>query len=293
MIARSCLTVREGLPRVTDHHPAALRRRLTAALRRHRSQAGVTQREVAKNLGWSPSKIIRIEQGDVGISVADLWALLRLYKIDQPEIVNELEEMARGSKRLPFSDYADVLSQETLKYIRYEASSSLIRQVALTVIPGLLQTDAYIESLFASRQMADSRIAKMLASRRDRRGVFEGEDPPETFFIIDEGALRRVVGGTDVMGEQLDHLAKMAERARIKIQVLPFGAGAHPAMSGGFNLLEFANDDDPDVLFFESPLEDILYRDEPEVTAQFRLRFWELEDLSTEISDFQRFLAPG
>jgi transcriptional regulator with XRE-family HTH domain len=260
-------------------------------LRRQRSQASLTQREVAKSLGWSPSKIIRIEQGDVGITVSDLWALLKLYKVEDTDFAAELEEMARGSRKLPFSDYADVVSDELLRYFRYEASASLIRQFAQAVIPGLLQTDDYARSIFTTNQLNDVTAAKLLASRRDRRALLDSSDAPDAFFIIDEGALWRVVGGPEVMGPQLDHLAAMAARARVKIQVLPFAAGAHPALAGPFNLLEFASEDDPDVLFVENPMGDVLYHDDPKVTSVYRLRFWELEDLAAEATDFRRFLA--
>ena len=269
-----------------DNHPAALRRRLTAALRRLRSEAGRTQRDVAKTLGWSPSKIIRIEQGDVGISVADLWALLRLYSVDDAQITNDLEVLARGSRRMPYTEYADVVSSEELKYFRYEASASVIRQVALNVIPGLLQTDAYAQSVFEARHFDEATSAKLIASRHARQEVLAGTGAPESFFIIDEGAMRRLVGGAEVMREQWNHLSEMSRSARVTIQFLPFDSGAHPALAGPFNLLEFAGDDDPDVLFIEEPTGAVLLRDDLDLTATYRERFWEIEDLSTDLANF-------
>ncbi len=199
--------------------------------------------------------------------------------------------MARESRKMPFSDFSDVVSSELLRYFRYEASASLIRQVTLTVIPGLLQTDAYAQTIFRANQVDDAKAAKLLASRQQRRTLLEGEHAPDGFFIIDEGALRRLVGGPEVMGEQLDHLTRMAEKPHIKIQALTFDVGAHPALTGPFNLLEFAYEDDPDVLFIENPMGDVLSLDDPQVTASYRLRFWEIEDLAVEPADFRRFLG--
>jgi transcriptional regulator with XRE-family HTH domain len=271
---------------------AALRRRLTAELRRLRRQAQLTQRQVADELDWSPSKVIRIEQGTVRIGVTDLQALLSLYEVSDPAVVADLTLMARESKKLPFAEYRDVTSAETVRFFQYEANASIRREVGLEVVPGLLQTEEYTRALFAAYRIDDDRADKLVESRKERKELFERPDPPQTFFVVDESVLRRTVGGTRVMTHQLEHLVVMSRRPDVSIQVLPFAAGAHPALVGGFVHLEFPADNDPDVIFIENTLGDTLFRDDPEITASYREKFWALEyDLATPREAFEDFVA--
>jgi transcriptional regulator with XRE-family HTH domain len=273
-------------------NPAAMRRRLIVELRRLRAQAKVTQRQVAERLDWSPSKIIRIEQGVVGISVTDLRALLNYYGVTDEHTLNDYAEMARGSKRQPFTDYRDILPADTIRFFGYEATASIIRQVELNVLPGLLQTEDYARSLLAAQGIEKARADKLIESRRERQELLERPNPPEIFFIIDEGVLRRTVGGQTVMNRQLDRLVQAAKQPNVSIQVLPFALGAHAALAGPFVYLEFPTKDDPDVLYFENPLGDALFNDDPQLTSAYRERFWELEDAATDSAAFEGFLIP-
>ncbi len=266
---------------------AALRRRLTAELRRLRSQAQLTQRQVADSLDWSPSKVIRIEQGTVRIGVTDLQALLYLYAVTDPLTVNELTTMARESKKLPFAEYREIMSAEAVRYFQYEANASIIRQVTPILIPGILQVEEYSQALLQAYRTPADRIDKLIESRKERREVFDRAEPPEAFFVLDEAALRRAVGGPKVMARQIDHLITMSQRPGISIQVLRFSIGAHSAMAGPFVHLEFPADNDPDVIFVENTLGDTLFRDDPDITARYREQFWQLEDLATRPEDFE------
>ena len=89
--------------------PVTMRRKLRVELKRLRATRELTQRNVAERLDWSQSKVIRIENGSVAVGVTDLQALLRLYGVDDQETIDSMVEMARGSKRLPFTDYKDAL----------------------------------------------------------------------------------------------------------------------------------------------------------------------------------------
>jgi len=267
---------------------AALRRRLTAELRRLRAQANLTQRQVADSLDWSPSKVIRIEQGSVRIQVTDLQALLVLYGVSDPDTVSELTAMARESKKLPFTEYRDILSTEAVTYFQYEANASIIRQVALNGVPGLLQTEEYTRALLKAYRIEGDHADRLVESRKERRELFERATPPQTFFVLDESVLRRVVGGHKTMSRQLEHLVAMSQRLEVSIQVLQFSIGAHPALAGPFILLEFPAANDPDVIFVENALGDTLYRDDPEITARYREQFWALEDVATPRDDFEK-----
>ncbi|WP_255684758.1 helix-turn-helix domain-containing protein [Pseudonocardia sp. TRM90224] len=267
-----------------------MRRRLRVELRRMRGEADLTQRDVAAALDWSPSKVIRIESGQVGISVTDLRALLALYGLTDGDAVDELAGMARGSKRQPFSDYRDVLSAETIRFFGYEASASLIRHVQPLVVPGLLQTEDYTRALLHAYGTDAKSIDRIVESRRERQEALDRAEPPEVFTILDEAVLRRRVGGTAVMTRQLRHLEVLAERSKVTIQVVPFDHGAYEAIQGPFVHLEFQVPSDPDVVFVDNVRNAATFIDDVEITAQFQESFFALEDLAAPPGKFGRFV---
>lgn len=275
--------------RVTQSGP--LRRQLITELKRLRTQADLTQQRVAAHLDWSPSKVIRIEKGEVRVQQTDLQALLRLYAVTDQQTIDELTAMARESKKLPFTEYRDVVSAETLQYFQLEVGASIIRQVALNVVPGLLQTDDYARAIFAAFHVDDARADKLLGSRRQRRELLERPEPPEIFVIIDEAALRRSVGGQQVMADQIEHLVAVTAQPHVSIQVLPFTIGAHAALPGSFSHLEFLDGDNPETIYVENGLGDALFQDEAATTEAYRKRFQELEKLATPSADFEKFVT--
>ena len=195
--------------------------------------------------------------------------------------------MARESKKLPFAEYRDIMSAEAVRYFQYEANASIIRQVTPSLVPGLLQIEEYSRAMLAAYDTPVERADKIVESRKERRELFERNDPPEAFFILDEAVLRRAVGGPKVMRRQLDHLVAISRYPGVSIQVIPFSVGAHSAMAGPFVHLEFPADNDPDVIFVENTLGDTLFRDDPDITARYREQFWALEDIATPTDSFE------
>jgi transcriptional regulator with XRE-family HTH domain len=259
---------------------AAMRRRLRIELRRSRNAAGLTQRHVADALEWSPSKVIRIESGQVGVSVTDLRALADLYRVNDPERLGELETLARGSRRQPFADYRDVLSADTIKFFGLEASASLIRHVQPLVVPGLLQTEDYTRALLHAYGIEAKAIDRVVESRRERQELFDRAEPPQVFTILDEAVLRRQVGGPTMMNRQLQHLLSLADRPQVTIQIVPFSAGAYEAIQGPFVHLEFPDVNDPDVVFLDRQRDSATFIDNPEITGLYQVSFIALEDLA-------------
>jgi hypothetical protein len=243
---------------------------------------------VAESLDWSPSKVIRIEQGTVRIGVTDLQALLSLYQVTDTDTVAELTTMARESKKLPFSDYREFVSAEGVRYFQYEANASIIRQVQAQLVPGLLQIEEYTRAVLDAFGFQRDKADKIVESRKERRELFERPVPPQAFFILDEAVLRREVGGSRIMTRQIDHLVEMSRQPDVSIQVIRFSAGAHPAMAGPFVHLEFPAENDPDVIFVENTLGDTLFRDDEDVTVKYREQFWALEVLSTPSEEFEQ-----
>ena len=271
--------------------PVTMRRKLRVELKRLRTARTLTQRHVAERLDWSQSKVIRIENGQVAVGVTDLQALLRLYGVEEQETIDSMVEMARGSKRLPFGDYKDVLPAETLRFFAYESSASIIRQVAPIVVPGLLQTEEYARSLLDSSGFDRSEINQIWAARLERQELLERADPPEMFFILDEAAVHRPVGGEAVMSHQRARLLDLARHPRVTIQVVRFEVGAHAGMQGSFVYLEFPGADDPDVLYLEGPQGDYVARDEEEITGRYLERFFALEKIASPPNDLEKVMS--
>lgn len=257
--------------------PVTMRRKLRAELKRLRTASKLTQRTVAETLDWSPSKVIRIENGSVAVGVTDLHALLKLYGQEDEARITELVEMARGSKRQPFAAYKDLYPAETLRYFAYESSSERIRQFQPLIVPALLQSEEYARALLLGWEFDQSRIDQIWESRLERQELFDRPDTPEMFFILDEAVIRRSVGGEGVMRNLRSHLLELNERQGVTIQVLPFSIGSHKGLSGPFVYLEFEAADDPDVLYLEHPLSDSVFRDEEEVTGPYLETFYQLE----------------
>jgi transcriptional regulator with XRE-family HTH domain len=266
-----------------------MRRRLRVELKRLRTDAGITQRDVAKALYWSPSKVIRIESGQVGITVTDLRALASLYGLDDEDQLAALTEMAQGSKRQPFVEYRDVLSQDTIKFYGYESSASLIRQVEPLLVPGLVQTEEYSRAVLGAYGNSPDRIERIFESRRERQELLEREQRPELFLIVGEAVLRQLVGGPEVMRNQLQHLLDLSEKNVASIQVLPFELDAHDGLRGPFIHLEFPVASDPDVLFLEHSRGTSSFSDDPVQTGLYQEKFFALEDLASRPGEFRKY----
>ncbi|MGA4842002.1 helix-turn-helix domain-containing protein [Streptomyces sp. G45] len=261
---------------------AALQRlRLRTELRKARVAANLTQRQVAAKMEWSPSKLIRIEAGEVGISVNDLRPLVEAYGIRDRRKVEELLDLARGSRRMPYSEYRDLYSKEFLQFLALEASASIIRHYGSLVMPGPLQTEEYASAIMRSydKDIAEDSLERSVEVRMARQELLTSGGR-QVFYILDEAVLRRQVGGRGVMRAQLERLAELSNRPGVTIQILPFSIGAHAGIQGPFSHFEFEADEMPDLLYLENPRGDSYTTNTPEETARYLERFWELEDLA-------------
>lgn len=240
----------------TAHGPIVGRRRLRSALRQARESVDLTQEQVAAQMDWSLSKLIRIEAGTVSVSTNDLKALLSLYRISDRAQVDELVDLARASRQRSWlADYKDLLDPHYRSYLGLEAETSSLWYFNPLVVPGLLQTPAYTRAIVAeltSREWAVEEIERLVEVRLARqREVLGRPDPPGLMVLMDEAALRRPVGGWPAMREQLDHLRESAEQPNISVRILPFSAGPYPAMYGPFVILDFPEEADSSVVLLE------------------------------------------
>lgn len=284
------------------HDPMYQRRRLRSALRRLRDQAGETQREAAHALEWSPSKLIRIETGAVGISITDLRALLAHYGVIDNELIAELEEAARDSRRQTWwSKYRHMLDPQFQELLGFESSATIIRDFNPLLLPGLVQTEDYARELIKAQLDDQQREANpdlennLVQARLERQRLLADEDHPEMFFILDEAVLRRRIGGAQTMVRQLEHLKALARRPGFNLQVVSFETGAYSGLWGPFVVFELVGDrvdsaSDEVVVFLENAGADYLIRDNPEQSSRYVERFLKLENLASRKEDIEKVL---
>jgi transcriptional regulator with XRE-family HTH domain len=262
--------------------PVVQRRRLRTELRRTRLDLGLTQEQVAAAMDWSLSKLIRIENGSVGISTNDLKAILAYYKITDEGRNVELLGLARGAReRSWWSAYRDA-PPRLIQLIEYESAASIIRNFQPMLIPGLLQTEEYATTMIRNLSpAATAQEAKTgVEIRMRRQQILQQAEIPLMFFILDEAAVRRLVGGPEAMRRQIQRLLEESEKPAVTIEIVPFSAGAHPGMQGPFMLFEFHDAEDEDALYLEGASDSRFNRDDPEEISSFRDRFEVLRDLS-------------
>jgi transcriptional regulator with XRE-family HTH domain len=268
---------------------ATQQRRLRAELRRLRDDSGKTQKAVAKELGWSVSKVIRIETGAVQVSTSDVMALLMFYDVKDKVRADELLTITRDKEEAWWDQYKPVYKQQFLDLLDYENAAAYIRQFIGFVVPGLLQTEAYARALFGGYMDDRERIERAVRVRMRRQKVLAPDRGTQASFVIDEAALHRWIGGPEVIREQLDHLKNVAKQPNVSIRVVPFSVGMHPGMRGSFTIFEFAEDEDP-VVNIEDPHRDALIRDDLETTSEFIETFYALDEIAAIDGDLDKFL---
>jgi transcriptional regulator with XRE-family HTH domain len=277
--------------------PLVRRRQLGTALRRYRLDADMSVTEVASRLLVDPSKISRIETAKRNASIRDVRDLCEIYGISDDSVRDQLMELARGSReRAWWHDANLVPAMQTL--IGIEGSSRQIRQFEALVIPGLLQTHAYAEAITPVNLFGDPEKRRdLIVARIRRQQIFDQEVPPDVDIILDEAVLRRMVGGPAVMRNQIGHLIKMAETPSLRLRVIPFSAGAHASMTGGFTIMDYAP---PDVPAMSRSLQAVAYsetldgpasHDQPERVKQYGEAFTALSDQAADDEESIRLMG--
>lgn len=221
-------------------------RRLGSDLRQLRRKATLTAEAVAEELGFSQAKISRIESGAVRVSRTDLKAMLTLYGVSDPAEVDNFVLAAKEARTQGWwLAYEDALPREYRDFIALEAAASSIRTFEGMIVPGLVQTPEYIRHIITAGPavLPPGHVDALIKVRVERQSILDSEHPPKLWIIVTEGAIRQLVGGRDVMIEQLRHLARLTEQSNITLQVLPFAAGAHAGVQSSFVLFDFTGTD--------------------------------------------------
>ena len=230
---------------MTIDSPAVARRRVRLALRAAREAKNLTQTQVAKAMEWSLSKVIRIEKGDVNVSPSDLKLLLDYLDVSDPQESQELIEGARLSRKERYtidSDDRELLTPPMIEIMQFEAGAVAIRYYQNLIIPGILQTPAYSESIFKAfaGDIDPVVAAARIASRQKRlRDILYRPEAPTCYVILDESVLQRPIGGPVVTADQFDYLLSISRETPLRIRILSFASAAvYLASYGNFTLFD-------------------------------------------------------
>ncbi len=246
--------------------PTVLRMLLGAHLRRLREAQGVTREDAGWEIRSSDSKISRMELGKVSFKERDIADLLSLYGVTDTEERDRLLALAReANTRGWWHRYGDVLAGWFQFYLGLEAAANLIRTYEVQFIPGLLQTREYARAVVAlgHGRASSQEVERRVDLRLKRQQVLSRAHPPQIWAVIDEAALRRPIGGYQVLRAQLQTLVEATDLPNVRIQILPFDVGGHAGAGGSFTILRFPEGDLPDIVYIEQ-LTSALYLDKRE-----------------------------
>jgi transcriptional regulator with XRE-family HTH domain len=229
---------------VPEHgSPSVRRRRLAAELRRLRERAGFTGEEVARQLGWSTSKISRLERGQSGVKQEDLGLLLDLYNVGEPHRL-EVMALARESTKAPLVDDAAIASFPAgyAAFVYAEAEAVRLWDWEPLVIPGLLQTEGYAREVMRGWNLMfnlpPTELETRVEARMMRQKVLDRDQPLELSLVIDESVIHRRFGDGLIMRRQLERLVDSSEMPNVDLRILPLD-GHHPIGTGSFIYMQF------------------------------------------------------
>ncbi|WP_328682503.1 helix-turn-helix domain-containing protein [Streptomyces sp. NBC_01261] len=272
-------------------NPTVRRRRLGQELRRLRELKGMTAEEVAERLLVSQSKISRLENGRRSISQRDVRDLCGVYEVEDVRIVDSLMQMAKDSRQQGWwHSFGDIPYSV---YIGLETDAASLRVYDPQVVPGLLQTRQYAEALITGAlpetALADVEKRVQVRMRRQER-ISAPENPLRLWTVMDESAVRRVVGNRSLMRDQLEHLVEQSQLPHVTVQVIPFDMGAHPGLNGQYAILEFPDAADSSVVYIEGVTSD-LYLEKANDVQKYSVMYEHLRAQALNVEQSRQFIA--
>ncbi|MEV0264235.1 helix-turn-helix transcriptional regulator [Streptomyces sp. NPDC050617] len=247
--------------------PTVRLRRLAAGISRLRADAGLTREEVAARTSINEATIYRVEHARARPQKRTLIALLDLYEATEDQREDLLAAHRGANDQGWLRPYHSELPEEYTAYIGFEAEARTVRNYESLFVPGLAQTEGYARAVIkgvlpkASEKEVDQRVQ----ARMERQALLTKELPLQLWAIVDEAAIRRMVGGREVIGEQARHLLRLMDAPNITIQVIPFDKGAHAGMPGGFVHMDFPDATDPELVYVDTPAGDLFLESEAEM----------------------------
>lgn len=255
--------------------PLLPRRRLGAELKRLRGT--LTLEEVAVETLISTSKLSRLENGQGVPQQRDIRDLINFYNADRPTAERLRRWMNEGRRQAWWKEFSDVVPESFDPFLDYEAGASVIRSYAPMVLPGLLQTRTYAKQLLTTvlPHRTPEQIDKLVQVRLRRQQILLDEAESETrlLTVIDEAAITRALatGSVEEGRAQLVHLREVSRLKRISVRILPLHAGLHPGVLGAFNIYQFSDDIDRDIVLVEARSGDRYLEEQSSVLDHLRL----------------------
>jgi transcriptional regulator with XRE-family HTH domain len=251
--------------------PTVLRVVLGKRLADLREKAGLSYEQAAAALDVTHATIRRMEKAEVGLKLPYVEKLLSTYGVVAEDEVEGFLALTREANRPGWwHRYRDVLPEWFSAFVSLEGEAHVIRAYEPHYVPGLLQTEAYVRAVLRAGlpHAAEDVIERGVALRMERQALLTRDNPPLLWVVMDETVLRRPIGGPEVMRGQIDRLVEAAALPNVRLQVMPFAAGPHPAMYGPFHIFRFQIQELPDMVCAES-LVGAVYFDERDDVSTF------------------------
>ncbi|UQI46923.1 helix-turn-helix transcriptional regulator [Streptomyces sp. HU2014] len=235
--------------------PTVLRVVLGKRLQDLRERAGLSFEQAGRALDVTHATVRRMEKAEVGLKLPYVEKLLRVYGVADPEELDGFLTLAREANRPGWwHRFRDVLPEWFSAFVSLEGEANLIRAYEPHYVPGLLQTEAYARAVLRAGMphAPDADIDRAVTVRRERQALLTRDGAPLLWVVMDETVLRRPIGGSGVMREQIAHLAAATAMPNVRLQIMPFAAGPHPAMYGPFHIFRFPLPELPDIAYAEN-----------------------------------------
>jgi len=262
--------------------PTVRRRELGALLRALRTEKGLTVEQVADRLLCSPSKVSRMETGHGIATPRDIRDLCDLYQVTDPAERDRMRTLAREGKRRAWWQSYDLAYAN---YVGLEEAAVAISAFQSSVVHGLLHTAAYARAQHEGSmpRLDPHQIDLQIEAKLARQRILTQPNPPRFAVVLDEAALHRLVGGRQVMADQLAKILDMSALPNVNVQILPFELGAHPALEANFTILQLP-DPTPGVVFVEGMIGST-YLDRPEDLKRYHDVFNKLQSMALNPQD--------
>ena len=286
--------------------PAFQRKKLGRRLAQTRKASGLVQKRVAEEMHWSQSKVARIESGEVGVSHAELVALLKVYGIENERLVLEMTQIAEIARRSSLPQISEVHSKEFREYLENEREAHTLQSFEPTFIPGLLQTPQYRAAVLRNdfrypsldkyeRKAVDRKIEQKVTVMEWRQQILVDQGSlARASFVVDEAVIRRTVGAevgdVTVMEKQLEHLKSVLSNPKVDFRVIRFKDGAHQGMGKSpYVLLDFATKGDP-LLYEETATGELTTREDEKRITLAESSFEALQDAACRGAQLESLL---
>lgn len=252
----------------------------------------MTTQEVAEWLGIGDSAISKMEKARTTISIKTIRAVSQLFDLDSDATDTLIRLSKESNERGWWAAYRGTLPEWARQIVSLEGDAQDLWNYESEYVPGLLQTEGYIRALLKATRhdWTDEEIERSITLRLERQNNIDGNHPPKLHFFINEAVLRRPVGDSGAIHEQMTHLIESSKLDHIELRVMPFDAGPHPAMAGAFVMMHFPEEESPAFVYIENP-RGAVYLEDPGDVDRYTVAVQHLDNLSLSPEDSREMLS--